>query len=194
MAQANSKGLLRRFPYTAAALALALIVILVAPAWDISGFDLPGIERIGIDRIESDIITMAFLLVMPAFFVDLAVASQKAHVAHVLAEQLRVLRVTMRTVQDIVNNNLNQLQLLRLEAEGHVSGETLALFDKTIEDTAAELTALGNMAVFVEKPMAIGSGLATSRRKIDALNRRRRTAAGGGFLCDRSLFRSAAFS
>jgi hypothetical protein len=133
--------------------------MVVAVAWDISGVDLPGIERIGIERAESDIITMAFLLVMPAFFIDRSVARQKAHMAHVLAEQLRVLRVTMRTVQDIVNNNLNQLQLLRVEAEGLVPNDTLALFDKTIENTAAELTALGNMAVFAEKPMAIGSGL-----------------------------------
>jgi hypothetical protein len=65
----------------------------------------------------------------------------------------------MRTVQDIVNNNLNQLQLLRLEAEGHVSDGTLRLFDETIQNTAAELTALGDMKAFAEKPMASGPGL-----------------------------------
>jgi hypothetical protein len=60
------------------------------------------------------------------------------------------------------NNNLNQLQLLRLEAEGHVQDETLTLFDETIRDTAAQLTALGNMEVVVEKPMASGLGLDVS--------------------------------
>jgi len=44
----------------------------------------------------------------------------------------------MRTVQDIVNNNLNQLQLLRMEADGHVPDETLRLFDESIQDTATQ--------------------------------------------------------
>jgi hypothetical protein len=65
----------------------------------------------------------------------------------------------MRTVQDIVNNNLNQLQMLRLEADGRVSNDTLVLFDKTIQDTAAKLTALGDMKVFAETPMESGPGL-----------------------------------
>jgi hypothetical protein len=35
--------------------------------------------------------------------------------------RLRNVGMTMRTVQDVVNNNLNQLQLLRMEADGHVT-------------------------------------------------------------------------
>ena len=46
------------------------------------------------------------------------------------AEQLRVVQVTMRTVQDIVNNCLNQLLLLRMDAEGHVPAESLELYDQ----------------------------------------------------------------
>ena len=80
--------------------------------------------------------------------------------AHRQADRLRVLQATMRTVQDIVNNNLNQLQLLRLEAEGRVPNDTLTLFDDTIHDTATQLTALGNMETFVEKPMVSGPGVA----------------------------------
>jgi hypothetical protein len=40
-----------------------------------------------------------------------------------------------------------------------VSKNSLALFDDTIQDTAAQLRALGDMTVFAEKPMVIGSGL-----------------------------------
>jgi hypothetical protein len=95
-------------------------------------------------------------LIIPAFFVDRVIARQKK------AEQLRVLRVTMLTVQDIVNNNLNQLQVLRLEAEGHVPEETLTLFDDALRDTAARLSALANMEIFAEKPMAGAYGLDVS--------------------------------
>jgi hypothetical protein len=65
----------------------------------------------------------------------------------------------MLTVQDIVNNNLNQLQVLRLEAEGHVAEKTLRLFDDALQDTAARLSALANLEVFAEKPMAGAYGL-----------------------------------
>jgi hypothetical protein len=154
----------RRFPYTSVALALALIVLVTASIWHIDVFAVPGASIIGIEQTEIGEIGMAFLLVIPAFFVDRIVARQRTQEAQLRAEQLRVLRVTMRTVQDIVNNNLNKLQLLRLEAEGHVPDETLTLFDETIRDTAAQLTALANMEAFAEKPMASGPGLDVSRR------------------------------
>jgi hypothetical protein len=80
--------------------------------------------------------------------------------------------VTMRTVQDIVNNNLNQLQLLRLEADGHVSDETLRLFDATIVDTAAQLTALGNLELYAEKPMESGPGVDLNPSSAAPLTRR----------------------
>ena len=130
-----NRHLLRWFRYTTAALVLVLIVILAALAGDISGFDLPGVASIGIYRIESDLIVMAFLLVIPAFFVDRSVTRQRIHAGRLLAEQLRVLQVTMRTVQDIVNNNLNQLQLLSSESAtpsfcgGHRPGQIEAAGD-----------------------------------------------------------------
>src|SRR5213594_516322 len=108
-----NRHLFRRFPSTSVALALALIVLVAATIWRINVFELPGVNIIGIEQNEIGEIAIAFLLVIPAFFIDRAVARLRMHEAQLQAEQLRVLRVTMRTVQDIVNNNLNQLQLLR---------------------------------------------------------------------------------
>jgi uncharacterized membrane protein len=156
------RGLLYRFPYTSVAVALAIAALVAGVFWNINVFAIPGADIIGIEQNEIGEIVIAFLLVIPAFFVDRLVGAQRRHEAQMQAEQLRVLRVTMRTVQDIVNNNLNQLQLLRLEAEGQVPAETLRQFDETIRDTAAQLAALGNMQVFAEKPMASGSGLDVS--------------------------------
>ena len=162
MAGGNGPSLLRRYPYASVTLALAFMVLVVAVGWHIDVFELPGVNIIGIERTERGEIAIAFLLVIPAFFVDRIVARQRMLEARLQAEQLRVLRVTMRTVQDLVNNSLNQLQLLRMEAQGYVSDETLTLFDETIRDTAAQLKALGNMETFAEKPMASGPGLDVS--------------------------------
>jgi K+-sensing histidine kinase KdpD len=75
------------------------------------------------------------------------------------AERLRVVHVTMRTVQHVVNNSLNQLQGLRFEAEGHLPKESLATFDATIHDTFAKLAVLGNLPAYAETPMEVGVGL-----------------------------------
>jgi hypothetical protein len=84
---------------------------------------------------------------------------EQRHALQLQAEQLRVVQVTMRTVQDIVNNCLNQLQLLRLDAEGHVSAESVNLFDQAIKDASSQLKALANLEAYAEKPMEIGTGL-----------------------------------
>lgn len=84
---------------------------------------------------------------------------QRRHELELRAEQLRVVQVTMRSVEDIVNNTLNQLQLLRLEADGLVPEETVASFDGAIRDASAKLKQLSELHAFAEKQMAIGTGL-----------------------------------
>jgi len=81
--------------------------------------------------------------------------------AGLAAERLRVVQVTMRTVHDIVNNCLNQLQLLRLDAENKVPLESLKFFDQTIQETSAKLNAMGNLQEYAEMQTAIGTGLDT---------------------------------
>jgi signal transduction protein with GAF and PtsI domain len=81
------------------------------------------------------------------------------HEALLQAERLRVVQVTMRTVQDVVNNCLNQLQVLRISAEGHVPQESLHLFDEAIHDASAKLRAMADVKTFTEKRMAVGPGL-----------------------------------
>jgi hypothetical protein len=149
----------RRYPFTLAALGLACLVALLAALWHIDVFELPGIDIVGIEQNEVGEVFVAFLLVVPAFFVDRVVARQRQHDAHLQAEQVRVLRTTMRTVQDIVSNALMSLYLFRIEAEPNVSSESLALFDEIIADTAAKLKAIGDLEHFAETPMVMGMGI-----------------------------------
>jgi PAS domain S-box-containing protein len=75
------------------------------------------------------------------------------------AQRLKTFRATMTTVQDIVNNFLTSLQLIRFEAEDQLSTEYVALFDDLISGTAAELKALGDLQSVRETTMAIGLGI-----------------------------------
>jgi K+-sensing histidine kinase KdpD len=84
---------------------------------------------------------------------------ERRHALEMRAEQLRVVQVTMRTVQDIVNNCLNQLLLLRMDAEGRVSPEALETFDQAIKEASSRLNALADLEAYAEKQMEIGTGL-----------------------------------
>ena len=156
--------LLRRFPYSSVALALALLVMVAGLFWHIDVFNVPGLDIIGIEETEAGEIAIAFLLVIPAFFVDRVIARQRAHEAQLQAGQLRTLKATMRTVQDIVGNALMSLYLFRMEAEPNVSPDSLKLFDDIVADTSAKLKALGDLTFVTETDMSMGPGIAYARR------------------------------
>jgi PAS domain S-box-containing protein len=74
-------------------------------------------------------------------------------------QRLRVFRATMTTVHDIVNNFLNNLQVVQIEAEGKLPPEVLTLLERLIHDAAAELRQLSDLETINEKQMAIGEGI-----------------------------------
>jgi hypothetical protein len=150
-----------RFPLTFAAVMLATVVVAAALIGDINVIEVPFRLLDRIERPEVDEIVTSLFLIIAAFIVDFVSASRRARREVGLQEErLRVVQVTMRTVQDIVNNCLNQLQLVRFEAaEGRVSEEALTIFDAAIQETAAKLTALGDLHAYTERRMAMGLGL-----------------------------------
>ena len=86
--------------------------------------------------------------------------AEMRHLNHqIQLQRLRVFRATIRTVQDIVNNLLNGLQLVHIEADGHLPPEMQALIDQTIEEAGAKLKALGDLETVEEREMAIGQGI-----------------------------------
>jgi SNF family Na+-dependent transporter len=112
--------LLLRFPFTFAAVIFAIIVVLAALIGHVNVIEIPIAVMDRIERDEIDEFVTAFMLVVVALVVDSVRTARRGE----RPEQLRVVHVTMRTVQDIVNNCLNQIQLLRLDAEGLVPEES----------------------------------------------------------------------
>ncbi|HTE88705.1 MAG TPA: hypothetical protein VK639_07125 [Terriglobales bacterium] len=164
---------LLRFPFTAAAAVFAVIVVSAALIGDINLIELPIALMNRIEQHEVDDVLTALVLVIAALLTDSFRAARREkreaeRQAEREAEQLRVVHVTMRTVQDIVNNCLNQLQVLRMAAEDLVPEESLGVFDKAIQETSAKLKALGDLEVFAEKQMAVGSSLDVSRPSIQS--------------------------
>lgn len=149
-----------RFPFTSVAVVLVVIVLMAALIGDVNIIEAPLGLLDRIEQHEIDDILTAVLLLIAAFIVDQVVAARRRrHEISLQTERLRVVKVTMRTVQDIVNNCLNQLQLLRFEAEGHVTQEALVVFDQSMRETAEKLKLLGDLQAYAENPMAAGMGL-----------------------------------
>ena len=71
-------------------------------------------------------------------------------------EKLRVLKATMRTVQDITGNFLNNLHFFKLEIEKNktLTPESATKLDELINDTTLRLDKLGNLDEIREKKMA----------------------------------------
>lgn len=69
---------------------------------------------------------------------------------HLRMSQMHALQVTMRTVMDIVNNNLNRMQLLQLrwKKQTTISGRDIQEFREIVRETATHLKIIGDMTNF----------------------------------------------
>ncbi|NBQ67659.1 MAG: hypothetical protein EBU46_02035 [Nitrosomonadaceae bacterium] len=81
---------------------------------------------------------------------------QSIREVEVREEKLKVLKATMRTVQDITGNFLNNLHFFKLEIERNktLTAESVTKLDDLINDTAVRLNKLGNLDEIREKKMA----------------------------------------
>jgi hypothetical protein len=149
---------LRLFPATLLTGILATLVVGAAVAGNIDVFPLAvkGIERIAPGELDEIALTM--LLVGVGIAVDLA-NQRTRHRAEIEASRRRVFRATIRTVEDIVNNFLTQLELVRFNAQGQLPAQTDALLDALIHNAAAKLKALSDIDRIIETPMATGPGI-----------------------------------
>jgi ABC-type transport system involved in Fe-S cluster assembly fused permease/ATPase subunit len=152
---------------------LCSAILFVVFVLNIDLFDV-GVEAL--TRMESgkldDIVSVCILLII-GLLVNLYLTRQREkrqrekHQSEIEAHRLRVLKATMRTVQDLVNNFLNNMQLFRLEAEdGPLSPESLQLLDDLIFETAEKLTALGDSEDVHETQMASGTGIRIQLRQL----------------------------
>lgn len=69
---------------------------------------------------------------------------------HLRLSQMHALQVTMRTVMDIVNNNLNRMQLLQLrwKKQTAISSQDIQEFREIVRETATQLKIIGDMTNF----------------------------------------------
>lgn len=150
-----------RWTIFALVLVLAIVIAGAVLGVDFIHSELRILERLA-DRDRADDVLAAIGLVALGMLIDRRqsrLRARRQHEEEIQEHRLRVLKATMRTVQDIVNNFLNNLQLIQLDMEELMPPETAELFERLIADTAAKLKALGDLQDTPEKPMASGMGI-----------------------------------
>jgi hypothetical protein len=84
--------------------------------------------------------------------------------AEIEAQKIRTHKATMRTVQDIVNNFLNNLMLFEMPAKDNMPPGSLDTVEELIQHTARQLRSLGDLESVVETSLAAGIGIEYPQR------------------------------
>jgi hypothetical protein len=109
---------LRNNPFSCIAILLASGILTGIYFLDFNFIDLGLKELLKVENNELEELVTAFLLVIGGLTGDLFRARALAKRRSEIDEQrLLVLKATMRTVQDLVNNFLSSMQLFRMEGE-----------------------------------------------------------------------------
>lgn len=97
---------------------------------------------------QADELALALIILCAGVLTDLvALKFRRLRQQEVERQRLLVLKATMNTVQDIVNNFLNSLQYFRFLAQkgGALEPDILSKLDDLIFDTSAKLRALAEL-------------------------------------------------
>ena len=153
---------LREWWATLIGVCLAIVVILAASFGDFDFIALKLTFLNGIEKNEIDDILVVLALIFGGIATNWWIQERRKRrrrQAENEENKLKVLKATMRTVQDLMNNFLNNIQLFRIEAEGVLPEESLELFDDLIQQTSGKLKELGDLDIVNEIQMASGTGI-----------------------------------
>jgi hypothetical protein len=155
---ATPLGLLQQWAVTGFAVIHCVALTLAATLMKLDFINLNIKILDGIKKHRVDDLLVGFALLSAGVMVD-KWRLRKRRRLEMAQERLEVLHATMRTVQDIVNNFMNNIQFFRMEAEGALPEEKLKQLDAVIEQAAKQIRALGSVDEVREKQMASGVGI-----------------------------------
>lgn len=150
----------RRHPLLLITLVLAGLYLLEETYLNLSILDWVIHALTVFDNFKAHEIIQLALYIMLAIAIDQYRNAARSRRARQLdQDRVRVVQSTMATVQDIVNNALNNLVFIQIEAEKSAAlpQETLQTFDSIITDTAKKLKDIRELEHVSER--ALGSNI-----------------------------------
>ncbi|MFC1673767.1 hypothetical protein ACFL12_06415 [Pseudomonadota bacterium] len=155
-------GIVKRYSFSVALTAFSAVYLLLAFFMQIDLFEGLINALSALEAFEADEVVLIIFLIVVGITIDMTryQGLQRRRIT-LDRERIQTMRATMSTVHDVVNNGLNNLHLIRLEAEKSqaLSPETLTLFETLISDTAVQLREIDQLESVTER--TLGEGLAS---------------------------------
>ncbi len=149
----------KKYPYSTGAVCLGIVGYAVTSLTDLEVFEHIVTISAQLEEFEFDEILIAGVLLLVGVLIDtVKLNHRKTHEAEIRDNRLRAMQATMRTVHDIVNNNLNKLICYVEEAHEStpLDSEIKSSIDDCIHETAEKLRELGKTKNLVEKDLGFG--------------------------------------
>ncbi len=118
--------------------------------------------------LETEEVAVSLILLGGTFGIDqYRMARRQKRKRELEVIRLGVARSTLASVHDVVNNTLNNLLLVKMEAETGrpMSPETLSLFEGLIDGLAAELRNMGESEVISTRDLSLGFSVLERAKK-----------------------------
>jgi hypothetical protein len=149
-----------RFTLAGVLLGTGLILTAVLTQIDLVRLNLNLLEFL--HRREADDILTGLTLMLAGLTVDRLLSRNRRRRRQrdeIEAQKIRTHKATMRTVQDIVNNFLNNLMLFEMPAKDNMPHGSLDTVEELIHHTAQQLRSLGDLESVEETSLAAGIGI-----------------------------------
>lgn len=136
-----------------------IILFIISHIWDYDLFEkiLSFLRKI--EKYEVDETLICLFLFFTGICIDLIrMKKRKNRIIDIQKERLQAMQATMVTVQDIVGNALNGLQLIRIKIEYNdpITSEDIEIFNKIVKDTSEKIRRLRDMDSVTVKNVADG--------------------------------------
>lgn len=150
---------LSNFKVTIICILCGLIIYALTTVGNVQLFEYIAASFKSLEKYQADEIIVIVVCIGVGLLIDLTeLKRKKDRRIEIQKHKLNVLKATMRTVHDIVNNSLNAVQLICVELEDNdmVNQESLKNLEKIILDTSKKIKTLGDLEEIKEIPIAGG--------------------------------------
>ncbi len=109
--------------------------------------------------VQTEEIIFSIGLIGTFFIIDqFRMIRRRKHKRDMDLERLAVVRSTIATVHDAINNSLNSMLLVKMEAEkgDPLSTETLSLFGNLIDNMAADMRSMNELEIVSKRTLSDG--------------------------------------
>jgi hypothetical protein len=155
----KSTAWINRYKMTLAMGVFSILYMLLYSFINIDLFELLVVALAKIEALKAEEVFLGTVFIVIGFLIDLLLFWRRNIFKRKMNEEkLSTLRSTMTTVQDVVNNFLNNLLFFRFEAEksAALNEESLKVFDDLVSDTANKLQEIDALEKILKRDFGAG--------------------------------------